>query len=179
MNDQNENLSPEERIEQENFLLKSKIITQGGIFSENPESGMDPEIENIFLKRIMAFEEAEYKPVSEIIGVDPVAFPPAHTLSKDQIDAALKKLIMILDEHGIAWGLKENLPAEVAYRFLTEDYLLSEAKDLPIDFGWTIDGCSGDCPSCFQADYCHTKDDIWLPDELDAERKRRQEEDIL
>jgi hypothetical protein len=57
MNDKNEDLSPEEKIEQENFFLKSKIITQGGILNEN--SDLDPEIENMFLKRIMTFEEAE------------------------------------------------------------------------------------------------------------------------
>jgi len=177
MKDKNENLSPEEKIEQENFVLKSKIITQGGIFSEN--SDLDPEIENMFLKRVMAFEEAAYKPVFEIIGVDPADFPPADTLSKDEIKAAFNKLIRIFDEHGISWGVNENVPVELSYRFLTEDYLLSESQDLPPDFGCTIDGCSGDCPSCFQADYCENKDDTWPPDELEAERKRRLEEGLL
>jgi hypothetical protein len=176
MTDKNEDLSPEEKIEQENFLLKSKIITQGGIFAE--DSDLDPEIENMFLKRVMAFEEAEYKPVFEIIGVDLADFPPADTLTKDELAAAFKKLIQIFDEHGISWGVKEAVPVEVSYRFLTEDYLLSESQDVPADFGWTIDGCSGDCPDCFQADYCKTKDDIWPPEELDAERKRRLEEGL-
>ncbi len=174
MNDKNEDLSPEEKIEQENFFLKSKIITQGGILNEN--SDLDPEIENMFLKRIMAFEEAEYKPVFEIIGVNPADFPPADTLTKDELIAAFNKLIKVFDDHGISWGVKEIVPVEVSYRFLTEDYLLSESQDLPADFGWTIDGCSGDCPSCFQADYCKTKDDIWPPEELAAERKKRLEE---
>lgn len=175
MENKNEDLSPIEKIEQENFVLKSKLITQGGVFSE--DTNLDPEIENQFLKRVMAFEEAEYKPVFEIIGVNPKEFPPADTLTKAEINEAFKKLVLIFNEHGISYGVNENVPVEVSYRFLTEDYLLSESQDMPPGFGWTIDGCSGDCPGCFQADYCETKDDIWPPDELKAERKRRAEED--
>ena len=176
MTNQNEELSPKEKLEQENFVLKSKIITQGGIFQEN--SNIDPEIENMFLKRIMAFEDAEYKPVYEIIGVDPIDFPPADILTKLEILSKFELLINIFNEHGISYGVNDNVPAEVSYRFLTEDYLLSESQDLPPDFGWTIDGCSGDCPGCFQADYCENKYEIWSPEELKAERKRRLEEDL-
>ena len=173
MSQKNEELSPEEKLEQENFVLKSKLITQGGIFQEN--SKIDPEIENMFLKRVMAFEEAEYKPVYEIIGVDPKDFPPADLLTREEITVEFEKLLKIFEEHGISWGVNDNVPVEVSYRYLTEDYLLSESQDLPIDFGWTIDGCSGDCPSCFQVKYCQTKDDIWPPEELKAEQKRRRE----
>jgi hypothetical protein len=177
MADKSEDLSPEEKIEQENFLLKSKIITQGGILSEN--SDLDPEIENMFLKRVMAFEEAEYKPVCEIIGVNPADYPPADTLTKDELIVAFNKLIKVFKKHGIAWGVNEYVPIEVSYRFLTEDYLLSESQDLPADFGWTIDGCDGDCPNCFQADYCKNKDDVWPSEKLDAKCKRRLEEGDL
>ena len=171
MTNQNEDLSPKEKLDQENFVLKSKIITKGGIYQENAD--IDPEIENIFLKRIMAFEEAEIKPVYKIIGVNPKDFPSAGLLSKEEIKAEFKKLLKIFEDHGISYDVNENVPIEVSYRFLTEEYLLEEAQDLPIDFGWTIDGCSGDCPSCFQADYCKNKDDIWPLEELSAERKRR------
>ncbi len=177
MKDQNKKLSPQEKVEQENFVLKSKIITQGGMFSEG--SGNIPaDIENMFLKRVMAFEEAEYKPVHEIIGVDPKSFPPADVLSEDELETWFNKLIGIFEEHGIKYDVNEDVPIEVSYRFLTEDYILSESQDLPKDFGWTIDGCSGDCPSCFQIDYCKNKDDIWPPEELKAEIKRRKEEGL-
>lgn len=175
MNDPQEELTPEEKLDQENFVLKSKIITQGGIFSEN--SDLDPEMENMFLKRVMAFEEAEYKPVYEIIGVDPKDFPPVELLNEEEIQKEFDKLIKIFEDHGISYDVNDNVPVEVSYRYLTEDYLLSESQDLPKDFGWTIDGCSGDCPSCFQADYCVSKDDLWPEEELKAERKRRLEED--
>ena len=174
MEDHNEELNPQEKIEQENFVLKSKIITQGGMFSESSDD-LDPEIENMFLKRVMAFEEAEWKPVYEIIGVDPKSFLPADQLSKEEIEVEFNKLLDIFEEHGMKYDVNENVPIEVSYRFLTEDYILSESQDLPKDYGWTIDGCSGDCPSCFQMDYCETKDDTWSPEELKAEIKRRKE----
>ena len=175
MTDPQEELSPEEKIDQENFVLKSKILTKGGNFSEFAD--IDPEMENMFLKRVMAFEEAEYKPTYEIIGVDPKDFPPVELLNETEIKEEFDKLIKIFEDHGIEWGVSDNVPVEISYRFLTEDYLLSESQDLPKDFGWTIDGCSGDCPSCFQADYCASKNELWPEEELKAERKRRLEED--
>lgn len=176
MTNNNGDISPEEKIEQENFFLKSKVITQGGIISENPN--LDPEIENMFLKNIIAFEEAECKPVFEILGVNPKDYPPADTLTKDELEAAFKKLVLLCNEHGMSYGVNDNVPVEISYRFLTEDYLLSESQDMPPGFGWTIDGCSGDCPSCFQADYCESIHSIWSPEALKAERKKRLEEGL-
>ena len=177
MTNSNKELSPKEKLDQENFVLKSKIITQGGIFQE--KSDIDPEIENMFLKRVMAFEEAEIKPVYEIIGINPKDFPPASKLTKEEIKAGFEKLLKIFEDHGISYDVNEKVPIEVSYRFSTEDYLLSKVQDLPIDFGWTIDGCSGDCPSCFQVDYCENKDDIWPAEELNAERRRRLENGLF
>ncbi len=176
MSDNNGDLSKEEKIEQENFVLKSKLITQGGIFSENPNS--DPEIENMFLKNVIAFEEAVCKPVFEIIGVNPKDFPPADSLTKDEIITKFNALVLIFNEHEISFGVNDNVPVEIAYRFLAEDYLLSESQDLPPGFGYTIDGCCGDCPDCFQADYCTSINYIWSPEELEAERQRRKEEGL-
>ena len=176
MKDKNEELSPQEKIEQENFVLKSKIITQGGVFHENPEMELPADIENMFLKRVMAFEEAEWKPVYEILGIDPKSFPPADVLSEDELETWFNKLLDIFEEHGITYGVNDEVPMEVSYRFLTEDYILSESQDLPDDIHSVIDGCSGDCPSCFQMGYCKNKDDIWPQEELKAEIKRREEE---
>ncbi len=174
MKENQEELTPKEKLDQENFLLKSKIITQGGIFGG--ESDIDPEIENVFLKNILAFEEAEYKPFYEIIGVDPKDFPPVDLLSEIEIKTYFNKLIKIFEDHKVFYDVNETVPVEVSYKFLIEDYLLSESQQLPEGFNHVIDGCSGDCPGCFQADYCKNKDDIWPPEELEAERKRREQE---
>ncbi len=173
MNEENQELSPEEELHQENFVLKSKIILKGGIMSDMSE--MDPSIENIFLKNVMAFEEAEYKPVFEIIGIKMEDFPKAETLSKEEIEKYLKEIIEHLEEHNMLFELKENVPAKISYKFLTEDYLFEETEVIP-GFTMHIDGCSGDCPGCFQLHYCDSKDDVWPPEELEAEIKRRAKE---
>ena len=175
MADQNEELSEREKLEQENFLLKSKITIKGGEFQKF--SDIDPEIENQFLKNIMAFEEAEVKAVYEILGVDPKNFPPSEQLSKEELKSRFEKLLKILEEHNITYDVSEKVPLEVSYNFLTQEYLYEISEEMPPGFGWHIDGCSGDCPSCFQLDYCKNKDEIWTPEELKAEIKRRKLED--
>ncbi len=172
MDDLNEELTPKEKLDQENFVLKSKIITKGGIFSE--DSDIDPEIENIFLKNIMAFEEAEYQPVHEIIGVNPEDYPPAESLSETEIKTKLRELIDILERHQMYYEINENVPEKLSYQYLTQDYLFSETQQIE-GYETFVDGCSGDCPSCFQIDYCENKNDIWSPGELEEEIKRRKD----
>lgn len=174
MKESDENLTPEEKLEQENFVLKSKLILKGGVLNENPD--LDPELENAFLNNIMAFENAEVKPLYEIIGVDPKKYTPVNLLSKDEISDALEELVTLLEEHHIHLQLQDGVPEKIIYQFLTEEYLYEKTEDLP-SFDHIIDGCSGDCPSCFQKDYCNVKDDIWPPDKLKAEIERRKKEE--
>lgn len=171
------NLNEEEKIKQENLLLQSKIILKGGIFSET--GNLPPEIENQFLKNILAFENAERKPVAEIIGVKQADFPTEESLSDSEVSRKLNEILMFFKKHEITLDLNKNIPDRVIYKFLTEEYLFDNAEAYPEGIGGLfIDGCSGDCPSCFQIEYCSSKDDIWPPDELAAEIKRRREEDF-
>ena len=137
------------------------------------EGNLPSEIENMFLKNVMAFEEAEYKPICEILGIDINDFPPAERLSKKEIEKHLIDLENIMGEHNMFIELQEDLPIEMVYKYLTEEYLLGEGQDIP-GFSINIDGCSGDCPSCFQLAYCNMKDDIWPPDKLAAEIEKRK-----
>ena len=66
MDEENE-LSEEEKIEQENLLLQSEIILRGGTIGDS--GNLPPEIENQFLKNIIAFENADQKPLFEIMGI--------------------------------------------------------------------------------------------------------------
>lgn len=175
MTDYNDELNEKEKLEQENFLLKSKIIIKGGDFQKF--SDIDPEIENQFLKNIMAFEEGEVKPVHEILGIDSDDFPPAEKLSKVELKSRFEMLLKILEEHNCSYDVSEKVPLEVSYNFLTQEYLHEISEVMPAGFGWHIDGCSGDCPSCFQLDYCNIKDEIWGQEELKAEIKRREIEE--
>ena len=170
-------LSDEEKIEQENLLLQSEIIIRGGMIGDS--KGLPPEIENQFLKNILEFENADQKPLFEIVGFKRSDFPDSKELTDHEIDRKLKEIVAVLEKNGTELGLVADVPSRIVYRFLVEDYLFDKENLHPVGLGgWVIDGCSGDCPSCFQLEYCSTKDDIWPPDELAAEIKRREEEDF-
>ena len=176
MKNNEDKLSDKEKLEQENLLMKAKISLQGGIY--NDDSQLDPAIENQFLNNIFDFENAEQKPQHEILGINPSDFPPANQLSEKELKAKFDLLLEIMEQHNYQYSLVEKLPLHNAYEYLAGEFLTETGEVLPE--GWThnIDGCSGDCPSCFQADYCKSIDDIWPPEELEAERKRRKEEGL-
>ena len=173
MKDKSEELTPKEKLDQENFVMKSKLLIKGAII--NNSTGIDPEIENIFLKNIFAFEEAENKAVYKIIGAAPSDFPAADTLSKKEIEKNYERLVTLLEKHNMYVDFQKDVPIEIIYKYLTEEYIFTETQDVP-GFDTIIDGCDGDCPGCFQMDYCKTKDDIWPPEKLKAEIKRREQE---
>jgi len=172
--DEENNLSEEEKIEQENLLLQAKLMMKGGLFGGS--GNLPPEIRNQFLKNVLAFEDAEEKPFFEIAGIKRADYPAPSELSDKEIAHKLEEIVAILHENGADLGLVADVPDRIVYKFLVEDYLFDKDNLHPVGIGgWVIDGCSGDCPSCFQLDYCDTKDDIWPPDELAAEIKKRKE----
>jgi len=173
MKDKSEELTPKEKLDQENFVMKSKLLIKGASF--NNTTDIDPEIENAFLKNVFAFEEAEYKAVYKILGISPTDFPAADTLSNKEIEKNYERLVELLEKHNMYVDMQEGVPIKIVYKYLIEEYLFEETQEVP-GFDTIIDGCSGDCPSCFQMDYCKNKDDIWPPEELKAEIKRREQE---
>lgn len=171
MENLNNKLSHEEKIEQENFVIQSKLIIQGNAMMEFSE--LDLEMKNMFLKNVLAIEEADNIAVYKLLNLNPSNFPKVDKLNKKEIEVEFKKLIKILAKHKISYCVNEDVPITISYRYLTEDYLFSEMLNLPHEFGWTIDGCSGDCPGCYQSDYCKNKDEIWSEKEFNEERNRR------
>ncbi|OFX57036.1 MAG: hypothetical protein A2046_07570 [Bacteroidetes bacterium GWA2_30_7] len=171
-----EELSEKEKLEQENFFLKSKIVLENGHYEQFNE--LDPEIENQFLKNIFEVENAEQKPVYEVLGVNPHDYTDVEQLSKDELKLKLEELINLLEEHSFAYSIFNELPDEVVYNYLTKKFLFDITDVMPEGWVHHLDGCCGDCPSCFQLDYCENKNEIWTPEELDSEIKRRLEEDL-
>lgn len=172
MENLNNKLSEKEKIEQENFVIQSKLMIQGNAIMEFSE--LDPELKNLFLKNVLAIEEAESVSVYKLLNIKHSDFPKVEELNNEQIEVEFKRLIKLLEKYKISYCVNEDVPMEISYRYLTEDYLFSEMLNLPHEFGWTIDGCSGDCPRCFQADYCKNKDKIWSEKEFNEERNRRK-----
>ncbi len=153
----------------ENIFLKAKIIARGGSLENGDD--IDPEIENRFLKNVIAFEDAPVRKMAEIIGVQPDQLPVEKDLSDSQIKEKLQELTHLFVLHNIFLDLAADLPPRIVYHFLTEEYLHEMVADLP-EMQHHIDGCDGWCPECFQVDYCKIKDEIWLKDDLARERER-------
>jgi len=160
------------KIIQENLLLKAKILLKGGYFSQGNE--IPPEIENEFLKQVLAFEEAEPRPLYQVLGVSPDAYPPAEQLSEKKLQEKYQDLIVQLESHQISVDLKEGIPLRQVYQYLVEE--LQEKFTIIPGMTLHLDGCSGWCPDCFQVDYCDVKDDIWTKEDLERERKKGKEE---
>lgn len=80
--------------------------------------------------------------------------PPVETLSDLDIDALLAAVEANLAGRGVGVALAEQAPARVRYAWL-RDRLVHEALDIMAP-GTTLvlDGCGGDCESCFQKPWC-------------------------
>ena len=163
-----------EALIQENLLLKAKILLKDG-YSDHFED-IDPLTENKFLKNVLSLQKTPEKPIYQILNIDPVDYPSAQMLNDAQLKEKYLSLLTELRNHGFIYQLVESLPKRIAYRYLAEKLLFEEFPLIPQGWQYYIDGCSGDCPGCFQANYCQVKDDIWSADELELERRKRQEQ---
>lgn len=153
-------------LKAENFAMKAELIANDGLLGG--KSGLPEEIENQFLKHIIAFERAPYVKTKSLIP----EFPPEEKLNDEELEKEFARLIGELAARHIQYGLCEKLPMRIAYKYLTEEYMNGEVKLLEGGGNILIDGCSGDCPSCFQVDYCNSVAEIWDKDELEKERRK-------
>lgn len=129
----NLSLSEEEKIEQENLLLQSEIILRGGIIGDS--NNIPSEIENQFLKNILAFENAEMKPLDEITGIKRDDYPVSNELTDNEIDQKLDQIIDVLNKNGIELGLVSDVPNKIVYKYLVEDYLFDSGELYPVGIG--------------------------------------------
>ena len=87
----------------------------------------------------------------QLLGEDLVIWPE-EALTDEEVERELHKVIDKLAEHGIVFGIREEVPERLAYRYLLAE--LGEGIDvMPLAMN-VIDGCSGDCEECFQLPYC-------------------------
>ncbi len=159
-------MNKQDKLKAENFAMKAEIIANDGIM--NTESDLPPEIENQFLKNIIEYERAEETVIRDLIP----EFPPENELTDEEVEKEFERLISELAKNHIIYGLPEELPKRVAYKYLTEEILDDTVKIPGFGGNWHIDGCSGWCPNCFVVDYCETVYEIWSPEELERERIR-------
>ena len=132
---------PLENMKMENEFLKIKLQAQyGDGFFMQGDAALPPEIENQFLKNMIAFEDnsknAEYTTVYDKIGSP--AYKKIAELNKDEIAAALESVTISMEEHGISLDICDGpYPDEVIYKFITEELFEHEIeKESMFGGGW-------------------------------------------
>jgi len=129
-NDENENL----RIENE--LLRIKLTAQyGEAFQMDSNAGLPPEIENQFLKNILAFEEnyesVELTTVYEKIGKP--SYKSIDDLSPSEISEELNRIKAIMEAHHIVLDFCDGpYPDEEIYKFITQELFTHEIDSVPL-----------------------------------------------
>lgn len=128
---------PAENIELENEFIKIKLKAQyGDAFFMQTNADLPPEIENQFLKNMMAFEQAHGNAaltrVYESIGKPD--YKSAHELDDIEVAAALKRMTAILNDHNITLDINDGpYPDRLIYIFITEELFAYETEMADIE----------------------------------------------
>ncbi|MES2875578.1 MAG: hypothetical protein V4708_17775, partial [Bacteroidota bacterium] len=113
---------PDENKRMENELLQLKLKAELGV-EAHISANTPASIENIFLKNMLAFEkglaEAEEINIFGLIGKPD--FIPATKLDAFSIDAALNKIMDLLNEKQIALDFLGTYDNRTKYKFITEE----------------------------------------------------------
>src|SRR5690606_21969824 len=115
------NKKVKKEIQKENVELRRRIEQEFGGKSGS-SSDTIPELENDFLKYIIAFEEqfAEGKQTTVHRYIGQPAWTPAHQLNEDQVESALHHVQSILARHTIRLNTLCSVESSELYRFITE-----------------------------------------------------------
>jgi len=134
LNENNDELplsdDPEENLRMENELLKLKMQAELGSRSYTAPD-IDPEIENEFLKNVLAFEQnyAKSKQVKVYDLLGRPDYKKAEDLPDLLLEEALDDLIDLLSEKNIAVDFDEEIAPRTRYIFITEELFEEEMDD--------------------------------------------------
>ena len=122
--------NPDENLRMENELLKLKLIAQFGDAFQLSNSELPPEIENEFLKNVLAFEDAHRN--SKFVKVyEQLAKPvykKAEELSDTEVSDELQRLKTIMEEHNMALDVLATYDDRIIYKFITEELFEQETE---------------------------------------------------
>jgi hypothetical protein len=118
-------------------------------------------------------KNSEERYIFEILDLDLSNWPPPFRLNRMSLIKKYRLLKKIMEKKRFFLEFAEKLPLVDAYRYLTETFIYD--KEYEMNDGWRciVTGCGGDCPSCFQKDYCDSVEDIWSKEEMEKELIRR------
>ena len=135
-NKQEENFSedPVENLRIENEILKLKMQAESGAFFGESEEELSPEIENIFLQQVQAFEDA-WQDARQVMVYD-FLDKPLYKMEKDindiEVSEELKKLLVLFKKHDMVLSVLGEYEPRIIYRFITEELFNLETDDIRI-----------------------------------------------
>lgn len=118
----------------ENELLKLKLRTEFGMEQHGNSPEVTPEIENIWLNNVYAFEE-QFKNAKRIKVFDALGrpdFKKSDELSPEEISEALAQIYLLMEKRGIALDCCCHYDDRTIYRFITEELFQNEMDDISI-----------------------------------------------
>lgn len=121
-------------IKRENDELRSKISEEfGGMFGG--ESNIPPDMENQFLKNVMAFEKqfAEGKQTTVYDRIGRPDWVPEEEVNDSEMGRVLDDLCLKLHENGLSIDAICDVEEREMYRFITEELFLETIDDLSIE----------------------------------------------
>ncbi len=123
--------NPIDNLNMENELLKLKLRAENGA-EIGSVSGIDPSIENVFLKNVIEFEKqfarGGRKTVYEMIGKP--AFKKPEELADGQISSELDRILGIMSDRNIGLDFLAEYPDAEKYRFITGELFQEEMDDI-------------------------------------------------
>lgn len=123
----------EENLRMENELLHLKLKAEFGVDSHTSDN-LDPALENVFLKQIMAFEDgygsAKRAKIFDLL--DKPDFKPASELSDDQVDAALRQVLELIAQKNMVVDFSGDYDNRIKYSFITEELFDHETGDFKV-----------------------------------------------
>lgn len=131
----NHNLNPKnntkQNIQMENELLELKLRAEKGA-QTHFMGNISPELQNTFLKNIIAFEESfsktTFKSLFEILN-KPV-YPAESELNDHALEIAYKSLIKLLDSRNIDVFYQDDYSLRTKYKFITKELF---DQEIPCD----------------------------------------------
>src|ERR1700679_1082152 len=126
---------PEENLRIENELLKLKLKAELGAepFSV---SDISPEIENEFLKNVLAFEHnfANSKPAKVYDLLGKPSFKKSDDLNDDELEQELTALVDVMAKKNIEvyFGDNDEYDSRTQYQFITKELFYHESTFVPM-----------------------------------------------
>ncbi|MGB0432112.1 MAG: DUF6933 domain-containing protein, partial [Bacteroidia bacterium] len=123
-----------EELMMDNAVMRLQIESQEGAHVEKSEN-IPPDIENMFLKRVMAFEEAAKYPKSSTIRkiCGDIELPDSLELDDMELEEEFNRAIEILEKNKVTIDFLAEYDTKTKYDFIVNELLDHETQVIPLE----------------------------------------------